>query len=519
MSFYLSMKDITKVFPGVVANDKVSLDLVKGEVHALLGENGAGKSTLMHILCGLYLPSSGEIFLEGNRVDINSPGKAIKLGIGMVHQHFMLIPALTVLENMVLGMPQKVEPFINFKDLARDIQNLASKYDMKIDPYAKISQLSVGEQQRVEIIKALYRGAKLLILDEPTAVLTPQETKEMYNIIHTLTNEGKTVIFITHKLNEVIAVSNKITILRRGKKIATVNNSEITKEELARLMVGRDIALCVAKSKEKSSKVVLDVKNLNVIGNKGLMSVHDISFQVKDGEILGIAGVDGNGQSELIEAITGLRPISRGNVQMDGKDITNMHPKDILESKISHIPEDRHLRGLVTSANLMENAILINYQDPPISKRGIIRWKKARDFTTKLINDFDVRTPSENVLAKNLSGGNQQKLILARELDRDPRLLIAMHPTRGLDIGAIEFIYKKIAAQRDKGSAVLLVSTELDEILTLSDRIAVLYEGKIMGIIKCSDANSEKLGLMMAGTKLDKINNAKTKAEAESGGY
>jgi len=376
---------------------------------------------------------------------------------------------------------------------------------MKIDPFAKVWQISVGEQQRVEIIKALYRGAELLILDEPTAVLTPQETEELFKMIRSLTKKGHTVVFISHKLNEVKEISDRITVLRQGKNVGTVQNSSITKEELAKMMVGREIKLCSSKGTGVKKDVILELKEIEAQNNKHLKALKKISLEVRKGEILGIAGVDGNGQSELVEAITGLRTITHGKVLLNGKDVTNMSPRTILDSSVSHIPEDRHLMGLVMTGTLKENAILINYHKPPFSSGAFLNWKYITNYTCKLIKEYDVRTPSEDVLAKNLSGGNQQKLILARELDRNPDLLIAMHPTRGLDVGAIEYIYNKITEQRDKGSAVLLVSTELDEILTLSDRIAVIYEGQIMGIIDCQFADIEHLGLMMAGTPIDQI--------------
>ncbi|MEW6621519.1 MAG: ABC transporter ATP-binding protein [Bacillota bacterium] len=506
MSYILQMKNITKQFPGVLANDNVRFEVQKGEVHALLGENGAGKSTLMNILYGLYQPTSGEIYFNGKLIEFNSPNDAIKAGIGMVHQHFMLIPPLSVVENIILGM-KPWKPFLDLKSAATKIAEISKQYGMDIDPYAKVWQLSVGQQQRVEIIKVLFRGANILILDEPTAVLTPQETTELFAMIRRLSTEGHTIIFISHKLKEVNAVSHKVTVLRHGKCVGTVITQETTPDELARMMVGRNVSFTVVKSPAKIGNKILEVNQVNALSNKGLKALKDISFEVHSGEILGIAGVDGNGQSELVETITGLRKTSSGEILVKGKNLTNAHPRKILEHKVSHIPEDRQLHGLVLGMTLKENFILQDHYHPPYSKGyfKLLDWKYIEQHSRSLIKEFDVRTPNENVLAQNLSGGNQQKLILAREIFKQPDLLIAMHPTRGLDVGAIEFVHKKIVDQRDKGTAVLLISTELDEILCLSDRIAVLYEGQIMGIVKPEEVSIEQIGLMMAGSKLEQI--------------
>jgi ABC-type uncharacterized transport system ATPase subunit len=501
MSVFLKMKDITKQFPGVLANDDVNFEVEKGEVHALLGENGAGKSTLMNILYGLYQPTSGNIYLKGKKVDITSPKAAIDLGIGMVHQHFMLIPALTVVENVILGMKPEKGSILDLEGAAKKITDLAKQYNMKVDPWAKVWQLSVGQQQRLEIIKALYRGADLLILDEPTAVLTPQEVEELFIMIRQLTGEGHTVIFISHKLNEVMEISQRVTVLRSGRSEATVETKDTSKEELARLMVGRDVFLRFDKKECCPKETVLEMQKVESLNNKGLKALKELSLEVKAGEVLAIAGVDGNGQSELVEAITGLRPVINGKVLLNGKDMTNKHPREILEEKIAHIPEDRHRRGLVMNMSIKENLMLMNYYKEPFAKGIMVDWDFIEKHSEDLVEQYNVKTPGIDVKAKNLSGGNQQKVILGREIYREPNLLIAMHPTRGLDIGATEYVHKRIIQERDRGCAVLLVSTELEEVLSLSDRIAVLYEGEVMGILENKNVDIEELGLMMAGSK------------------
>ncbi|QGP91230.1 Xylose import ATP-binding protein XylG [Neomoorella glycerini] len=500
MAPILVMRDIVKEFGSFRANDGVNLEVETGEVHALLGENGAGKSTLMNILYGLYQANSGEIYFEGRPVKITSPKEAIDLGIGMVHQHFMLIPALTVAENIILGM-QMPRGIIDLKEASRKIKELSRQYGFDIDPEAKVWQLSVGQQQRVEIVKALYRGARLLILDEPTAVLTPQEVNELFRVLKQLTQEGITVIFITHKLNEVMAICQRVTVLRAGKVVGTVATCNTGKNELARMMVGREVFFQVNKKPCSPGQTVLEVQGLEALSNKGLKALKGISFNICQGEILGIAGVDGNGQSELVEAITGLRPVTAGRVLLNGQDITNLPPRQILERNVAHIPEDRNVRGLVGAMSIKENLILQEYYKQPFSRGWFLNYDLIKDHAVKMVREFDIRTTSEELPVKNLSGGNQQKVVLAREVYRQPALLIAMHPTRGLDVGATEYVHKRLVAERDRGAAVLLVSTELDEILSLSDRIAVLYEGEIMGIVPGAQARVEELGLMMAGSK------------------
>ena len=501
MADLLRMIGITKQFPGVLANDGVDFEVRKGEVHALLGENGAGKSTLMSILYGLYTPTSGQIYFRGKPVEIKTPRVAIDLGIGMVHQHFMLIPALTVVENIILGMPQEREPLLDLRNSAKKITELSKRYGLNLDPFAKVWQLSVGEQQRAEIIKALFRGADLLILDEPTAVLTPQETEELFRMIRQLTAEGHSVIFISHKLNEVMAISDRVTVLRAGQSAGTVEAKNTNQADLARMMVGRDVLFRVRKDPAKSGGKVLEVQGMNAVNKRGLRALKDVSLEVRAGEVLGIAGVDGNGQSELIEAIAGLLKVTGGKVVVNGREITNAHPRKILENRISHIPEDRHVRGLVMSMTLKENFMLQTYYRAPFTRGLFLDWDKIGHQARELIRQYDVKTTGEDAYARHLSGGNQQKVILARELCREPDLLLAMHPTRGLDIGATEFIHQKIIVERDRGCAVLLVSTELEEIFSLSDRIAVMFEGEIMGILQAAEAGVQEIGLMMAGSK------------------
>ena len=505
MSNLLEMKDICKFFSGVKANTNCNLIIEKGEVHALLGENGAGKSTLMNVLYGLYSPTSGHIYWKGDKVEIKSPKSALDLGIGMVHQHFMLIPALTVIENVVLGMQSGKRGALDLKKAAKEFQELAKKYNMEIDPWAEVEQLSVGQQQRLEILKALYRGADLLILDEPTAVLVPQEVDELFQMIRMLTAEGHTVIFISHKLNEVMTICNRVTILRAGHSIATISVKDTNKDELAKLMVGRDVSLAFDKKPASTGEVVLEVKNLECFNNKGLKAVKGINMSLCGGEILGIAGVDGNGQSELIEAIVGLRKVTQGNVIINGNDITNKSTREILEQKVGHIPEDRHKSGVVLSMNLNENVMMMNYYQKPYSSGIKLNWNKIISNADKIIKDYGVKTPSNYEMMKNLSGGNQQKIVLGREISRDPELLIAMHPVRGLDIGATEYVHERLIEQRDKGKAVLLISGELDELIALSDRIAVMYEGEIMGIVDAKDVSIQELGLMMTGAKRNAV--------------
>lgn len=495
----IELKGITKKFPGVLANDSVNFELEKGEIHALLGENGAGKTTLMKCLYGLYQPDSGDIIINGQKVNVTSPNVAIEHGIGMVHQHFMLVPPFTVAENIVLGSEPKRNGMLDREKAIKDVSNLSEQYGLNVDPEAKVQDISVGMQQRVEILKALYRGADILILDEPTAVLTPQEVKELITIMENLTNEGKSIIFITHKLKEVKAISDRVTVIRRGKVVDTVPTESATTNDLARMMVGRDVVLRVEKKPASPGEVILEAKNLYAKNNRDLMALNGASFNVRRGEILGIAGVAGNGQDELTEVLTGLRKLEDGEIIFKGKEINDYSTREIIEAGVSYIPEDRHGRGLVLEFSLYENLILGNHYQPPYARGINMNFKKIRKEVRRLIKEFDVRTPNEDVLAKSLSGGNQQKVIIAREFDREPDLLIAAQPTRGVDVGAIEFIHKRIIEQRDQGKAVLLISMELDEILSLSDRIAVIYEGEIVDIMDREDATEEKLGLLMAG--------------------
>ncbi len=494
----LELKGITKRFPGVIANDHVDFELVKGEVHALLGENGAGKSTLMNILYGLYHPDEGEVRLDGKRVRIDSPRAAIDLGIGMVHQHFMLIPVMTVAENIVLGVEPHSGPFLNIDAAEKRVRDLSERFGLAVRPEALIESISVGMQQRVEILKALYRGAEILILDEPTAVLTPQEAEELFEIIRSLQAEGKSIVFITHKLGEVLAIADRVTVLRRGKTIETVPREGATEEGLARLMVGREVLLRVDKTPAQPGDPLLTVEDLRVFDERHLEAVRGVSLEVRAGEIVGIAGVDGNGQSELVEAITGLRRPESGRVVAVGEDITNEGARDSLEAGVGHIPEDRQRRGLVLDFTLAENIALKDYCEEPDSKWGWLYPKRLVARAKRLLTEFDVRGGGPQTLAASLSGGNQQKVVVAREVSRDPRILVAAQPTRGLDVGAIEFVHRRLVAERDEGRAILLVSFELDEILSLSDRILVMYEGRVVGEYS-PDVSEEELGIAMTG--------------------
>ena len=507
MTKILEMQHIYKRFPGVLANEDVCLDVEEGEVHSLLGENGAGKSTLMNVLCGLYKPTSGEILIGGKPVRFNSAKDAMAIGIGMVHQHFMLIPTLTVTENCLIGEKGKGKLALDTKTESKKIGDLAEKYNMEIDPNAKVGTLSVGQMQRVEIIKALYRGAKILILDEPTAVLTPQETEELFNMVRSLTANKFTVLFISHKLNEVKEISDRVTVLRLGKTFGTYNTRDCSVEQLAHLMVGRDVNFTVNRADQAAGDVLLSMRDLTLERGKGGGSriLDGVSLDVHAGEILGIAGVDGNGQSELIECLTGLRKASGGSALYDNKDLTKCTTRQIMADGISHIPQDRQKTGLVMPMSLTENFALQDYYKPTFGKAGMLNWKFVDDYSEKLIKDFSVKTPSRFELAQNLSGGNQQKVVVAREVSRNPRLLIAMHPTRGLDVGAIEYIHNKLIEQRDNGIGILLVSTELEEVMKLSDRIAVMYEGRVMGIVTPGETTVEEMGLMMGGTPLADI--------------
>lgn len=494
----IEMKGIVKTFPGVVANDHVDFSLEKGEIHALLGENGAGKSTLMNVLYGLYRPDAGEIRVNETAVTFDSPRDAIALKIGMIHQHFMLVQAMTVTDNVILGLHTQ-GVLIDEKTAENRITELAERYGLKVDPKNFIWQLSVGEQQRVEILKALYREANVLILDEPTAVLTPPETRDLFVILRKMRSEGRSIVYISHKLEEVMDVSDSITVLRAGKVVANVKKSKTNKAELARLMVGREVIFRLSKTEAKIGAPVLEVEGLSALNDMKMPTLKNVSFAVREGEILGIAGVSGNGQRELAEVLVGLRRATGGRFVIGGRDVTAATPREIVDMNVGFIPEDRVGLGLVMGLPILSNAIMKKYRD--LSKGLLLDYSLASDYAGGLIREFDVKTPNMRYPTKTLSGGNLQKLILARELARDPRLLIAAQPTRGLDVGATEYIRSKILEQRSLGRAVLLISEDLDEILSLSDRIAVMYEGEIVGIVLAEGANVEEIGLMMAGSK------------------
>ena len=494
----LELSGITKRFPGVVANDHVDFELVQGEVHALLGENGAGKSTLMSILYGLYHPDEGEIRLNGAPLRIDSPHVAIDNGIGMVHQHFMLIPVMSVAENIVLGVEPHRGPFLDLDAAEERVRELSERFGLAVRPEARIDSISVGMQQRVEILKALYRGAEILILDEPTAVLTPQEAEELFAIVRSLQAEGKSIIFISHKLNEVLQIADRITTLRFGKQVGTVPRAGATQESLARMMVGREVVLRVEKPPAQPGEVLLSVENLVVVDERGLEACRGVSLEVRAGEIVGIAGVDGNGQSELIDALTGLRQPASGRIVVGGKDVTNANAREVLDNGMGHIPEDRQRRGLVLDFSLAENLALHDYRTPPESRFGWLFPRRLVERARRLLKEFDVRGGGPQTPAAALSGGNQQKVVVAREVSRDPRVLVAAQPTRGLDVGAIEFVHRRLVTERDEGRAIMLVSFELEEILSLSDRILVVYEGRIVGEYP-PDVSEEDLGFAMTG--------------------
>ena len=496
----LQAKGITKRFPGVLANDKVDFDLKKGEIHVLLGENGAGKTTLMNILYGLYNQDEGEMLVNGKAVKIDDPNNSIALGIGMVHQHFMLIPVFTVAENIMLGEETTKRGMLDRKTVSAKVKELSHQYGLDVDPEALVGQLPVGAQQRVEIIKTLYRDAQILILDEPTAVLTPQEADELIVIMRGLTERGHSIIFITHKLKEVLAVADRITVMRSGRVVGTVTPEDMDEAKLASMMVGREVILTVKKGEASPQEEILKVEDMHAIDNRGLESLRGVSFEVHAGEVLGIAGVQGNGQTELAEALTGLRDTKSGSVTLAGNDVTGKTPRPIIEAGLAHIPEDRQKHGLVLSYSVADNMVLCNYYLPPFAKGMVLQQEAVDANARKLIEEFDVRTPSPYVPVSKLSGGNQQKVIVARELSRDVKLLIASQPTRGLDVGSIEYIHKEIIAMRDRGVAVLLISAELDEIMALSDRIAVMYRGQIVTTVDAKEASREELGLWMAGS-------------------
>lgn len=503
----IEMREITKIFGEFVANDKINLELRKGEIHALLGENGAGKSTLMNMLAGLLEPTSGEIVVNGKSEKLDSPSKAASLGIGMVHQHFMLVEAFTVAENIILGSEVTNKGVLDLKKANADILELSERYGLAVDPTAKVEDISVGAQQRVEILKTLYRGADILIFDEPTAVLTPAEILELMEIMKTLVKEGKSIILITHKLDEIRAVADRVTVIRRGKSIQTVGIEGATNKDLAEMMVGRSVSFVTEKEEAQPKEVVLAISDLVVNENRGVPAVKELSLDVRAGEIVGIAGIDGNGQSELIQTITGLRKVKSGSIKIKGQEVVGLSPRKITEMNVSHVPEDRHRDGLVLEMMLSENIALQTYYKEPLSKNGVLNYNQINSYARKLMEEFDVRAANEIVPASALSGGNQQKAIIAREVDRNPDLLIVSQPTRGLDVGAIEYIHKRLIGERDKGKAVLVVSFELDEILNLSDRIAVIHDGKIQGIVKPSETNKQELGILMAGGEIKEASN------------
>jgi ABC-type uncharacterized transport system ATPase subunit len=494
----LEVRGVTKAFPGVIANDDVSLTLRQGEVHCLLGENGAGKSTLMHTVFGLHQPDAGQILVRGEPVRFRSSADAIAHGIGMVHQHFQLIPVFTVTENVVLGDEVRRGPLLDLKTARTRVRELADRYGLEIDPEAKVGDLSVGEQQRVELIKALFREADILVLDEPTAVLTPGEVDQLFDVVRSLTAQGKSIIFITHKLREVLAVADRVTVLRGGRVVGEANPAEATAQSLATLMVGRDVSFTIDKAPSQPGRPVLRVSDLSVTDDRGATTVEGLDLEVRAGEIFGIAGVEGNGQRELVEALMGMRPKASGTVEIDGHDVTHASPRKVIELGVGHVPEDRTKHGLVAPFSIGDNLVLNRFRNRPFARRGLRQDAAIRERAATLVQRFDVRTTSPDLPVSTLSGGNQQKVIIARELTGDPKLVVAAQPTRGLDVGSIEFIHKEIVRLRDQGAAVLLVSAELDEVLNLSDRIGVIYRGALVGTFDRADATRDRLGLLMA---------------------
>lgn len=501
--YIVEMLNITKRFPGIIANDNITLKLRKGEIHALLGENGAGKSTLMSVLFGLYQPEIGEIRKNGKVVRVNNPNDANDLGIGMVHQHFKLVDIFTVLENIILGVEPNTMGFLQKKDARNRLLELSEKYGLRVDPDALIEDITVGMQQRVEILKMLYRDNEILIFDEPTAVLTPQEIKELLQIMKDFAAEGKSILFITHKLNEIMEVADRCTVLRKGKYIGTVDIKDTTKEDLSRMMVGRDINFKVEKEKRKAGDVVLSIRNLTVASKTHKNNaVKNVSFDIRQGEIVCLAGIDGNGQTEFVHALTGLEIPSGGTIKLVNKDITKASIRQRSVEGMSHIPEDRHKHGLILDYKLEENLVLQRYWEPQFQKGGFIKFDAVRDYAEKLIDKFDIRSGQGPITpARSMSGGNQQKAIIAREIDKKHDLLVAVQPTRGLDVGAIEYVHKQLVERRDAGKAVLLVSLELDEVMNVSDRILVIYEGEIVGELDPKTTTVQELGLYMSGAK------------------
>jgi ABC-type uncharacterized transport system ATPase subunit len=504
MSPILKLLGITKRFPGVLANDQIDLTLEQGEIHALLGENGAGKTTLMNILYGLYQPDQGEILVRDNPIEVHSPRDAIAAGIGMVHQHFMLVPVFTVTENVMLGDEvTRAGGFLNRMKVADEVREISKLYGLEVEPDSYVRDLPVGVQQRVEIIKLLYRKADILIFDEPTAVLTPQEASELFKVMRSLTDQGKSIIFITHKLREVMEVADRITVIRQGRVVGTTTPAKADRKQLAEMMVGREVQLEVEKTPVQAGDLVLEVDNLVVIDDRQQVAVDEVSFSVHAGEIFGVAGVQGNGQTELVEAVTGLRQSASGHIRMLGQDITRATPRHITELGSAHVPEDRQRDGLVLSFPVADNLVLCTYYKSPFAEGVILQGEDILDRATDLIEQFDIRTPSPLTQVASLSGGNQQKVIVAREFSRPIRLLVASQPTRGLDVGSIEYIHGRILEKRDDGCGVLLVSPELDEIMQLSDRIAVMYRGKIVAVLPAEKVTKEYVGLLMAGVSLE----------------
>lgn len=502
MEYVVEMLNIRKEFPGIVANDNITLQLKEGEIHALLGENGAGKSTLMGMLFGMYKPDRGSIKVRGKEVKISNPNVANDLGIGMVHQHFKLVDNFTVTENIILGCEPRKGLTVDIKKAAKKIEELSKKYGLNVDPYAKIEDISVGMQQRVEILKMLYRDANVLIFDEPTAVLTPSEIDELISIMKNMTKEGKSIILITHKLREIKESANRCTVIRRGKYIGTVDVKDATEADMAKMMVGREVSFKVEKVEAKPKDVVVKIENLSVNNNKKVLGLKNFSLDIRAGEIVGIAGVEGNGQTELVEALTGMRNIESGNIIFKGKNIVKESIRQRIDDGMAHIPEDRHKRGLILDYTMEDNMVLKAYRNKPFSKNGLINRAKISEYAQKIIETFDVRSgEGGKSIARSLSGGNQQKGVIGREIESDPDFLIAVQPTRGLDVGSIEYIHKRLVEQRDLGKAVLLVSLELDEVLNVSDRIAVVNNGELIGIVNANETNENEVGLMMAGIK------------------
>ena len=502
MAYVVEMLNIRKEFPGIVANDNITLQLEEGEIHALLGENGAGKSTLMGMLFGMYKPDRGSIKVRGKEVKISNPNVANDLGIGMVHQHFKLVDNFTVTENIILGCEPRKGLTVDIKTAAEKIEELSKQYGLNVDPYAKIEDISVGMQQRVEILKMLYRNANVLIFDEPTAVLTPSEIDELISIMKNMTKEGKSIILITHKLREIKEAANRCTVIRRGKYIGTVDVKDTTEAEMAKMMVGREVSFKVEKTEAKPKDIVVKIENLSVNNNKKVLGLKDFSLDIRAGEIVGIAGVEGNGQTELVEALTGMRSIESGNIIFKGKNINKDSIRQRIDEGMAHIPEDRHKRGLILDYTMEDNMVLKAYRNKPFSKNGLINRAKISEYAKKIIETFDVRSgEGGKSIARSLSGGNQQKGVIGREIESNPDFLIAVQPTRGLDVGSIEYIHKRLVEQRDLGKAVLLVSLELDEVLNVSDRIAVVNNGELIGIVNANETNENEVGLMMAGIK------------------